>query len=589
MNTDSSPYHDIVVLFCHGLHGELPTVVGSAASHITHHWAQIQHLAVSGPQISTTLPSGNHIITKTIETSRCDDLHLCATPTCHTHVIRELHRPNQSHRVGLIRCVRFEENEVKSVFREWLETFILLKTNLRPSINVTSLQDTKAHQINEHITALFEVTLRNIASEDEWSTGRDIFRSRVLNYIIRNERIEMSLPAFPCKSPNPHKVGGVDPDMAERIALQTLRRFAQRVKTIYPPGVTIWIVSDGHVFSDCIGIDDESVNTYDQKLRDTYHSMFPSEEDRQAIQFTGLTEMFFSNLDTKRTFDHSWSDHLPIEHPISSKLSEDAELARRIMMAGFQDSRDQFRKLITEQDLPTLNLYRGQARFMQEDIYDPSFLAMSNKQKKKASFIVASEMIARNQAYSNLLEFLLPTHVRLSIHAHSNRGPKFGIRLFPKDRVYPIDSVIDRQSVSPSYEFQAPTPWHNSIIKIKGDDKVYLGKANIAHQAIKCGDFEGGWVENDVEGGHFELSPTLTRCESPTTITASSTWDSIDSIEEAKQGGFKKDAMEVIIVESRLEAKLGSTINLAIRLRSRAYDFSHHPRNFIKTALKKKY
>jgi pyoverdine/dityrosine biosynthesis protein Dit1 len=69
--------------------------------------------------------------------------------------------------------------------------------------------------------------------------------------VVRDERIQMALPAFPCKSPNLRKVGGLNPDMAERVALRTLQRFAQDVRAIYSPGVAIWIISDGHVFADC--------------------------------------------------------------------------------------------------------------------------------------------------------------------------------------------------------------------------------------------------------------------------------------------------------------------------------------------------
>ena len=67
----------------------------------------------------------------------------------------------------------------------------------------------------------------------------------------RNLRLELCLPAFPCKSSNLRKVLGVVPDKGEELALRRLHEFVRLVKEIYDPGARVLIVSDGHVFSDC--------------------------------------------------------------------------------------------------------------------------------------------------------------------------------------------------------------------------------------------------------------------------------------------------------------------------------------------------
>ena len=324
-------------------------------------------------------------------------------------------------------------------------------------------------------------------------------------------------------------------------------------------------------------MDDEAVSIYDQNLLNTYRSMFTSGDDRQAIRFRGLTEMFFSNPDSEEAFSSTWISHFKIEHPINSKHSPDAELARQIMMAGFQSSREQFRKMITDQHKQTLELYRGQARFMQDDLAAPDFLEKSLKQRKKISFVVAAEMIARNRAYSNLLELLLPNHVRLSIHAHPNRGPKFGICLFPRDQVRAIDSVPDRHALSPSYEFQVPTPWHNSIIKIEGDNRIYLGKAEIVHKAIQQGDFEGGWVEDHVEGGHFALRPALAVSNASSVATESSSVISTKYADEKGAVVTTSKAGEMLVVDSSLDHSKGRR---TIKLRGKVYEFSTLSRFF---------
>jgi pyoverdine/dityrosine biosynthesis protein Dit1 len=322
-------------------------------------------------------------------------------------------------------------------------------------------------------------------------------------------------------------------------------------------------------FANChlVGVDDEVVSRYDKDLLATYQSMFTSAEDHEAIRFRGLTEMFFSNEDAQSYFDQSWTEFFNVDHPIHSKRASDVELAREIMMAGFQSSREHFRKLIAEQHPPTLSLYRGQARFMQDDLSDPKFLAMSAKQKKKLSFVVAAEMIARNQAYSNLLELLLPNFVRLSIHAHSNRGPKFGICLFPRSQVHAIDAIVDRHALCPSYEFQVPTPWHNSIIKIEGDNMIYLGKAEIVQKAIEQGTFEGGWVEDAIEGGHFALRPVFTVCTTPSTATESTSTVYMNYNDE-KQMTTKSQIVDVVMIDASRD---GSKVRLAVRLRGKMY------------------
>lgn len=106
--------------------------------------------------------------------------------------------------------------------------------------------------IAEKITVIFEDMLRNSAVADEWDlSGRNYFFHRVLEFVNRNEQCQMALPAFPCKSPNDAKVGGPKPDMAERVALETLCAFVKSVKKIYSPGATIWVIHDGHLLSSC--------------------------------------------------------------------------------------------------------------------------------------------------------------------------------------------------------------------------------------------------------------------------------------------------------------------------------------------------
>src|SRR5690554_4229934 len=74
------------------------------------------------------------------------------------------------------------------------------------------------------------------------------------------------LPAFPGKSPNPNKVLGALPDLAERLSLEFLGGLCRKVKEFYRPGIKIMLCSDGRVFSDVVGMKEEEVSAYQKEL-----------------------------------------------------------------------------------------------------------------------------------------------------------------------------------------------------------------------------------------------------------------------------------------------------------------------------------
>jgi hypothetical protein len=106
--------------------------------------------------------------------------------------------------------------------------------------------------VAEVIRDLFDTHLRFRSSNDMWSlAGSTHFLDKVEFFTNQAAKVQFCLPAFPCKSPNQRKVGGKDPDRCEQIALDNLTKFVKAVESIYPPGAMIWVISDGHVFSDC--------------------------------------------------------------------------------------------------------------------------------------------------------------------------------------------------------------------------------------------------------------------------------------------------------------------------------------------------
>ena len=296
------------------------------------------------------------------------------------------------------------------------------------------------------IVNLFDSYLRYHGGiNDQWeSHGREYFTHCVRHFTAQNAPIEFCLPAFPCKSSNLDKVIGKDPDKGEEIALERLHSFIEAVDGIYEPGGRLWIISDGHVFSDCIGVDDCTVDAYGEKLRRMSHAIGLRKGKPDRVVFRSLVDLF--QLGTVRQGKEESGlvqqlDNLPpVTHYLETRMTDEAELCRRILMAGCGPSRTAVRARIESNDSAITALYRGFSRFMLEDLELHSLSrTRTRSQQKKLATKVAFEMILvscnkriylklahiltlrspeqRNQAYSNLVELLFPHHVRLSIHA----------------------------------------------------------------------------------------------------------------------------------------------------------------------------
>ena len=115
---------------------------------------------------------------------------------------------------------------------------------------------------------------------------------------------------------------------------------------------------------------------------------------------------------------------------------------------------------------------------------------------------------------------MFPHHIRLSIHAyvhsnvgvtltcrHPNSGPKFGIQMF--DAAVRATNVLspDGDVMSSLDLLHVPTPWHNCVVEIQGHPFLYVTKSRVVHEALDSGEFSGGAVDDDEQGGYFKLAP----------------------------------------------------------------------------------
>jgi hypothetical protein len=233
-NKGASLYHRFQASYSRSGNVELRYTAGAGQAAIRDSWSRYQaSLALATSQHS---PQGNSY--------RVD---IDDEVTAH-----ELVRPDDS-RQGLLLCRNADATADGRYFEDFFANILLQQLQMpdtRYHRQVSTSKKTKI--ITDRIVELFDTRLRYAGPDDQWHiTGKAYFRERVHHFTSRNARIHLCLPAFPCKSSNPDKVAGDMPDRGEEMGLTTLHRFVQAIGEIYAPGAKIWIISDGHVFSDC--------------------------------------------------------------------------------------------------------------------------------------------------------------------------------------------------------------------------------------------------------------------------------------------------------------------------------------------------
>lgn len=281
--------------------------------------------------------------------------------------------------------IQLNVGEKEGTFDKWFEGLVLGEAKLDLAQYKVCVFDT--HDA-EMITDVFDKELRNIVENDQWeAVGKDHFIERVQFFTSRRLQVQACLPAFPCKSSNIMKVATNVPDKGEELALRRLINVCKVVKKIYPPGMKVWIVSDGHVFSDCIGVNDEVVDNYGIQLRKLYESI----TDGDHISFCSLPQLFTSNL---HAFEDNYTKDVILSHHLDTNIDPQSETCRKILMSGCSTDPSILRSLIDNSDPAKLSLYRGFAKFMQEDLaFHPVTMRSSRKACKKIASKVAFEMI----------------------------------------------------------------------------------------------------------------------------------------------------------------------------------------------------
>ncbi|KAJ3141971.1 Dityrosine transporter 1 [Irineochytrium annulatum] len=286
------------------------------------------------------------------------------------------------------------------------------------------------------------------------------------------------------------------PDLGEELAYTSMELFAKKVRAVYKPGLSFLIVSDGHVFSDLIGVDDDLVESYGEILRFMVNGLSLS----TPFAFHGLVHLLTSDDEASRkALD---IDSVDLKYHLGSKISDSANDTRRILQLLFGSDDAQLHKKVKE-DPHVNSLFRGFSKFLFEDLQGQEALQKlpSKKQRKELCSKLAYGMILRNQAYSDAVSVLYPLHVRISIHPHPNCGPKFGVNLIHA-------SLCHRglQSAARLELFHTPTPWHNVVVRdCTGLHVVMAKKQAVEVLAAKGVEWEVVRYEGDGRPSHLEI------------------------------------------------------------------------------------
>jgi pyoverdine/dityrosine biosynthesis protein Dit1 len=261
--------------------------------------------------------------------------------------------------------------------------------------------------------------------------------------------VQLVLPAFPAKSANLRKVTGPLPDFGEELALRFLQDRCAAIQARYPPGARLTICSDGRVFSDLVGVSDEAVTAYRQRLIEMIREL---------------------HLDAIRVFD--LDDVRP---------GDDQAAMRRWLIEQYGEPIEALVER-THEYAHHRELFNGIHRFLTEDLADRE-PGLSKNQARQRSKDDAYEVIRRSNAWSRLIAGYFPEALRLSIHPQPAHAEKIGILLTPAE-----DSWL--------------TPWHG-VALLQADRFVLMRRADAEALGARL-------IERAGRPSHYEMPAAST-------------------------------------------------------------------------------
>ena len=239
-----------------------------------------------------------------------------------------------------------------------------------------------------------------------------------ISKFIHNKRpIEFVLPSFPGKSPNINSSFDGTFGYEEKYSINVIQKMLNDIKNIYPFGAKIYIIHDGHLFTDLsITRSDEELHRYIAEFRKNINPNIISVSLLDLTQSKSYSE---ARNKFKRTYVNSLN-----EKELSGDLVQKEILFTKI----------EFESQITNNEFVSKNQ-----------------LQMKAKE-------IAKQSLLRKNGLSICIDEKYRDAIRLSIHYQNQNSHKLGFKL--------IDKAINLGS-----------PWFNIIYECSNGD-IILGKRN---------------------------------------------------------------------------------------------------------------
>ena len=214
----------------------------------------------------------------------------------------------------------------------------------------------------------------------------------VQSFVRAKAPLELVLPAFPAKAPNPRKVLGALPDLAEQRALERLSELLDSIEAVWEPGARLTLCSDGHVFADAVRVSDADVDRYRDALLELI--------DDDRISWFDLTTAF-GEVTPAAMRKQLMERHAPSEASLRARAASSPSFAAQV---------------------------DGIHRFLFEDevVLEP---AQTKSQSKKRTRDRAWDVVRRSEAWGALVASVFPQALRLSIHPQPDPSTKIGVNL----------------------------------------------------------------------------------------------------------------------------------------------------------------
>lgn len=284
--------------------------------------------------------------------------------------------------------------------------------------------------IPERITNVITRYLYLDGPQDQFYTlGRKRLVSTVSKQVEQSKAVEIVFPGFPFKSPAVGtKVLSSLPDYGEELLLTRLEMMARSVEDCYRNGCVIRVVSDGIVYGDILGRSNSLIYQYNHGLRRIVERL-----GFTHITFVRLADLLNEGLtiDLKPMSEEEYVNSIP---DIRAKL-----LSHQVRGFDLNTS--------LKEDAGTLATYRGYLKFLVADLEGTALMeGLSRSAQDRERRRIAKVMLTNGAKFSDLTDRKFPDAVRISVHAHSNQGPKFAFNMFPGSDM-------------------CASPWHNVIME----------------------------------------------------------------------------------------------------------------------------